>query len=107
MLTHGLRLEMFWLSARSLCTTPLHHRLVRATEPAALLHRDAVDRLADGGLDDTDAQRLQLAVKLTGVATSAATATEQWVLREQLCASRCAVAGDGERTRRGAAMHFP
>ena len=44
----------------------LQHRFVRAVEPIALLHRDAADRLADAVFDDADAQRLQLAVELTG-----------------------------------------
>ena len=44
----------------------LQHRRARAVEPVALLHRDAADRLADGVLDDADAQRLQLAVELRG-----------------------------------------
>jgi len=44
----------------------LQHRLVRTVEPVALLHRDAADRLSDAVFYDTDAQRLQLAVELTG-----------------------------------------
>src|SRR5437660_8697355 len=80
------RSDLTWISARSLGTRPpgfasprrraralavadvvssLQHRLVRASEPVALLHGDAADRLADGVLDDADAQRLQLAVELT------------------------------------------
>src|ERR1043166_230759 len=43
----------------------LQHRLVRASQPVTLLDGDAADRLADGVLDDADAQRLQLAVELT------------------------------------------
>jgi hypothetical protein len=44
----------------------LQHRLASVVEPIAILHRDAADRLADAVLDDADAQRLRLAVKLTG-----------------------------------------
>src|SRR5262249_2230597 len=44
----------------------LQHRLTGTIEPVSLLHRDPADRLADGVLDDADAQRLQLAVELTG-----------------------------------------
>jgi hypothetical protein len=44
----------------------LQHRLVRAGKPVTLLHRDAADRLANTVLDNADAQRLQLAVELTG-----------------------------------------
>src|SRR5207248_38236 len=44
----------------------LPHRFARAVEPVALLHRDATDRLADGVLDDADAQRLQIVVELAG-----------------------------------------
>src|SRR4029077_10035956 len=44
----------------------LQHRLVRAGKPVALLHRDAADRLTNAVLDNADAQRLQLAVELTG-----------------------------------------
>src|SRR6516164_3509096 len=44
----------------------LQHRLARVVKPIALLHRDAADPLAAEVLDDADAQRLQLAVELTG-----------------------------------------
>src|SRR4051794_26998351 len=44
----------------------LQHRLTRAGKPVALLHRDAADRLTNIVLDNADAQRLQLAVELTG-----------------------------------------
>jgi hypothetical protein len=33
------------------------HCLARAIEPVSLLHRDAADRLADGVLDDADAEQ--------------------------------------------------
>src|SRR5262245_15065068 len=38
----------------------LQHRLVRASEPVALLDGYSPNRLTDGVLDDADAQRLQL-----------------------------------------------
>jgi hypothetical protein len=81
------RSDLTWISARSLGTTPpgsasssaarepslsqkiapgLQQRLARAVEAVTLLHRDAADRLSAGVLDDADAQRLQLAVELTG-----------------------------------------
>src|SRR6516162_1531960 len=64
------RLGLYRRRARALAVADvipsLQHRLVRAGEPVALLHRDAADRLSDAVLDDADAQRLQLAVELTG-----------------------------------------
>src|SRR5262249_47293326 len=67
---HATRLGLHSSRARAVAVADvvpiLQHRLVRASEPVALLHGDAADRLADGVLDDADAQRLQLAVELTG-----------------------------------------
>src|SRR5271166_1995357 len=64
------RLGLYRRGARALAVADiapgLQHRLARAVEPVALLHRDAADRLADRVLDDADALRLQLAVELAG-----------------------------------------
>src|SRR5437763_16221167 len=53
------RSDLTWISARSLGTRP------PGSKPIALLHGHAAHGLADGVLDDADAQRLQLAVELT------------------------------------------
>jgi len=67
----------------------LQHRLVCAGEPVALLHRDAADCLADAVLDDADAQRLQLAVELTGYQPLAQQLRRPgWIVHEELCEDR-------------------
>ena len=79
----------------------LQRRLVRASDPVALLHGNAADRLAYGILDNADPQRLQLAVELTrdpplpSNSDGAAGSYEKSSVKTG-CGVRCSAAADGE-----------